>query len=292
MTGLFGFLNINKPKGMTSHDVVAVLRRALKIKQIGHTGTLDPMAEGVLPVAVGKASRLIEFLLENKGYIADLEFGKVSDTFDTEGAVKVYSDKKVTKEDLENALTHFRGQIEQIPPAHSAVHYKGKRLYELARQGIIPDDIPKRTVFVTKLEILDFNEEKQMAKMNIECSKGTYIRSIVNDLGLTLGSGAVMTGLIRTKSGMFELNDSVPLDAITDSAEGIKYLINPVKVLSYKCYELSEFEFQKIKHGQSLEVKDFEDNDYICLIYQNELCALSQKKEKTNVLVTKKVFVS
>lgn len=292
MTGLFGFLNINKPKGMTSHDVVAVLRRALKIKQIGHTGTLDPMAEGVLPVAVGKASRLIEFLLENKGYIADLEFGKVSDTFDTEGAVKVYSDKKVTKEDLENALTHFRGQIEQIPPAHSAVHYKGKRLYELARQGIIPDDIPKRTVFVTKLELLDFNEEKQMAKLNIECSKGTYIRSIVNDLGLTLGSGAVMTGLIRTKSGMFELNDSVPLDAITDSAEGIKYLINPVKVLSYKCYELSEFEFQKIKHGQSLEVKDFEDNDYICLIYQNELCALSQKKEKTNVLVTKKVFVS
>lgn len=292
MTGLFGFLNINKPKGMTSHDVVAVLRRALKIKQIGHTGTLDPMAEGVLPVAVGKASRLIEFLLENKGYIADLEFGKVSDTFDTEGAVKVYSDKKVTKEDLENALTHFRGQIEQIPPAHSAVHYKGKRLYELARQGIIPDDIPKRTVFVTKLELLDFNEEKQTAKMNIECSKGTYIRSIVNDLGLTLGSGAVMTGLIRTKSGMFELNDSVPLDAITDSAEGIKYLINPVKVLSYKCYRLSEFEFQKIKHGQSLEVKDFEDNDYICLIYQNELCALSQKKEKTNVLVTKKVFVS
>lgn len=292
MTGLFGFLNINKPKGMTSHDVVAVLRRALKIKQIGHTGTLDPMAEGVLPVAVGKASRLIEFLLENKGYIADLEFGKVSDTFDTEGAVKVYSNKKVTKEDLENALTHFRGQIEQIPPAHSAVHYKGKRLYELARQGIIPDDIPKRTVFITKLELLDFNEENQIAKLNIQCSKGTYIRSIVNDLGLTLGSGAVMTGLIRTKSGMFELQDSVPLDAITDSDEGLKYLINPVKVLSYKSYELSEFEFQKIKHGQSLEVKDFEDNDYICLIYQNELCALSQKKEKTNVLVTKKVFVS
>lgn len=289
---MFGFLNINKPKGMTSHDVVAMLRRALKIKQIGHTGTLDPMATGVLPVAIGKASRLIEYLQENKGYTADVQFGKVSDTFDTEGAVKDYSNKKAAKEQIKEALNNFRGKIEQIPPAHSAVHYKGKRLYELARQGIIPDDIPKRTVFVTKLELVEFDEASQFAKLEIHCSKGTYIRSIVNDLGLTIGTGAVMSGLVRTKSGLFELENAISPDCITDKAEAEKYLINPVEVLSYKCYELTEIEYKKIQHGQSIATDDFEDNEYVCLTFHNELCAISQKQENSNTLVTKKVFIS
>ncbi len=289
---MFGFLNINKPKGMTSHDVVAMLRRALKIKQIGHTGTLDPMATGVLPVAIGKASRLIEYLQENKGYTADVQFGKVSDTFDTEGAVKDYSNKKAAKEQIKEALNNFRGKIEQIPPAHSAVHYKGKRLYELARQGIIPDDIPKRTVFVTKLELVEFDEESQSAKLEIHCSKGTYIRSIINDLGLTIGTGAVMSGLVRTKSGLFELENAISPDCITDKAEAEKYLINPVEVLSYKCYELTQIEYKKIQHGQSITTDDFEDNEYVCLTFNNELCAISQKQENSNTLVTKKVFIS
>ena len=289
---MFGFLNINKPKGMTSHDVVAMLRRALKIKQIGHTGTLDPMATGVLPVAIGKASRLIEYLQENKGYIADVQFGKVSDTFDTEGAVKDYSNKKAAKEQIKEALNNFRGKIEQIPPAHSAVHYKGKRLYELARQGIIPDDIPKRTVFVTKLEFVEFDEESQSAKLEIHCSKGTYIRSIINDLGLTIGTGAVMSGLVRTKSGLFELENAISPDCITDKAEAEKYLINPVEVLSYKCYELTQIEYKKIQHGQSIATDDFEDNEYVCLTFNNELCAISQKQENSNILATKKVFIS
>ena len=289
---MFGFLNINKPKGMTSHDVVAMLRRALKIKQIGHTGTLDPMATGVLPVAIGKASRLIEYLQENKGYTADVQFGKVSDTFDTEGAVKDYSNKKAAKEQIKEALNNFRGKIEQIPPAHSAVHYKGKRLYELARQGIIPDDIPKRTVFVTKLEFVEFDEESQSAKLEIHCSKGTYIRSIINDLGLTIGTGAVMSGLVRTKSGLFELENAISPDCITDKAEAEKYLINPVEVLSYKCYELTQIEYKKIQHGQSIATDDFEDNEYVCLTFNNELCAISQKQENSNILVTKKVFIS
>ena len=290
---MFGFLNINKPAGMTSHDVVSALRHALKIKQIGHTGTLDPMATGVLPVAIGKASRLIEFLQENKGYIAELALGKVSDTYDTEGAVKFYSDKKVTREEITSVLNSFRGKIEQIPPAHSAVHYKGKRLYELARQGIIPDDIPKRTVFITKLELLEFDQEKQKAKIEVECSKGTYIRSIISDLGLAMGTGAVMSGLVRTRSGLFTIENAIHLDAVTDTQEAQKYLINPVEVLSYKSYELSEFEYQKIKHGQSLETKNnFEDNEYVCLLYNKVLCALSQKEDGSNKLITKKVFVS
>lgn len=288
---MFGFININKPGGMTSHDVVSKLRKISKIKQIGHTGTLDPMATGVLPVAIGKASRLIEFLTEDKGYIAKLQFGKISDTYDIEGAVENYSDKKVTQQQVQAGLQKFSGKIEQIPPVYSAVHYKGKRLYELARQGQIPEDIPSRTVFINVLELLDFNEEEQTALLKIECSKGTYIRSIINDLGMELGCGAVMTELKRTKSGLFTIDNAIALDMLTDREDVEKYLINPVEVLSYKCYELTEFEYQKIIHGQSLLTKQFDDNEYVLLVFDNNLCAISQKDDKSQKLITKKVFI-
>lgn len=288
---MFGFININKPGGMTSHDVVSKLRKISKIKQIGHTGTLDPMATGVLPVAIGKASRLIEFLTEHKGYIAKLQFGKISDTYDIEGAVENYSDKKVTQQQVQAGFQKFRGKIEQIPPVYSAVHYKGKRLYELARQGQIPEDIPSRTVFINVLELLEFNEEEQTALLKIECSKGTYIRSIINDLGMELGCGAVMTELKRTKSGLFTIDNAIALDMLTDREDVEKYLINPVEVLSYKCYELTEFEYQKIIHGQSLLTKQFDDNEYVLLVFDNNLCAISQKDDKSQKLITKKVFI-
>ena len=288
---MFGFININKPGGMTSHDVVSKLRKISKIKQIGHTGTLDPMATGVLPVAIGKASRLIEFLTEDKGYIAKLQFGKISDTYDIEGAVENYSDKKVTQQQVQAGLQKFSGKIEQIPPVYSAVHYKGKRLYELARQGQIPEDIPSRTVFINVLELLEFNEEEQTALLKIECSKGTYIRSIINDLGMELGCGAVMTELKRTKSGLFTIDNAIALDMLTDREDIEKYLINPVEVLSYKCYELTEFEYQKIIHGQSLLTKQFDDNEYVLLVFDNNLCAISQKDDKSQKLITKKVFI-
>lgn len=289
---MFGFLNIDKPKDMTSHDVVACLRKAIGIKQIGHTGTLDPMATGVLPVAIGKATRLIEFLHENKGYIAEIKLGKVSDTYDSEGAIKDYSDKIVSHVEFEDALVNYRGKIEQTPPAHSAVHYNGKRLYELARNGVVPQDIPARTVFITKLEVLEFDFENQTATIDVECSKGTYIRSLINDLGLTLGCGALMSGLKRTKSGLFTLDKAFLLESFQDSSDAEKYLINPVDVLPYKSYNLSEFEFQKIKHGQSLETDNYENNEYVCLLYEAELCAIAQKKEESNILSTKKVFIS
>ncbi len=286
---LLGFLNINKPKGMTSHDVISRLRRVSKIRQIGHTGTLDPLAQGVLPVAVGKATRLIEFLLENKGYIATLEFGKISDTYDIEGNVEEYSNAKVSEEQIVCALEKFVGKIEQIPPAYSAVHYNGKRLYELAREGKIPEDIPKRTVFISKLNLLDFNPETNVARIEIDCSKGTYVRSIVNDLGQILGCGAIMTDLVRTKSGLFEIDKAVPLDMFVDISDVEKYLINPIEVLSYSCYTLTEFEYQKIKHGQSIETASFEDNEFVILEYDGDLSAIAQKDN--NKLVMKKVFI-
>ncbi len=286
---LFGFINVFKPRGITSHDVVSRLRKALKIKQIGHTGTLDPLADGVLPVAIGKATRLIEYLDEGKGYIASLQFGKVSDTYDTEGNVTDFSDKKVPKEEIINALAKFQGEIEQIPPAYSAVHYNGKRLYELAREGNVPVDIPKRKVFVEKIDLVEFDEQNQTAQIEVECSKGTYIRSIVHDLGQELGCGAVMFGLLRTRAGKFTVDNAVKLDDITDLTVAEKYLHNPVEVLSYKSYRLTAEELDKVKHGQWIVTKDYDEDEIVCLVYNNKLCAIAQKSE--DKLLTKKVFI-
>lgn len=290
---MFGFLNINKPKGMTSHDVVAKLRKICKIRQIGHTGTLDPLAQGVLPIAIGKATRLIDYLGDDKAYIAELQFGKISDTYDIEGVVEDFSDKKITGKDVKEALKQFCGEIEQIPPAYSAVHYKGKRLYELARSGIIPDDIPKRKVFVSKCELTEFDYEAQSAKINVECSKGTYIRSIINDLGINLDCGAVMTGLLRTKSSGFTIENTVTLEELENCPDIEKYLINPLSVISYKKYQLSDEEFEKIRHGMGLKTNGFEIGENLCLVYNSSLCAISEitAQSQNNInLTVKKVF--
>ena len=288
---MFGFLNINKPQGMTSHDVVAILRKITHIKQIGHTGTLDPLATGVLPIAISKASRLIEYLCEDKAYIAKLQFGFISDTYDSEGNIEKYSDKKVKQEELIQKIEKFKGTIEQIPPAYSAVHYKGKRLYELARKGIIPDDIPKRKVIISKLEILEFDEEKQTATLEIACSKGTYIRSIINDLGFELGTGAIMTDLIRTKSGLFSINTAINLKDLKDSDDIQKYLINPIEVLTYKQRELTLKEYDDVSHGRSINTSDYENNELILLTLNKKLCAIAQKDNKEQKLSVRKVFI-
>ncbi len=283
---MFGFLNINKPSGKTSHDIVQVLRKITKIRQIGHTGTLDPLADGVLPVAIGKAARLIEYLNDNKAYIASLEFGKISDTYDTEGVISKYSDKKVEKQQIAEALKEFSGEIEQIPPVYSAVHYNGQRLYELARRGRIPEDIPKRKVRIYKIELVDFDEGSQSAKILVECSSGTYIRSIVNDLGLSIGTGAVMNGLTRTAAGDFCIDNSVDLDELCTVKEVEDNLINPLDVLPFNCYNLSENEYEKVKHGQSLACEN--QQGIIVLTYNNRLAAIAE--QSLNELKVKKVF--
>lgn len=287
---MFGFLNVYKPSGLTSHDVVAKLRKILKIKQIGHTGTLDPMAEGVLVVAVGKASRLIEFLDEDKSYRVTLQLGKISDTFDIEGQVEDYSDKKIFEDELLKSLQNFQGEILQTPPAFSAVHYNGKRLYELARQGIIPEDIPKRKVFISKIELVSFNFDNQVAVLDIDCSKGTYIRSIVSDLGQMLECGAVMTALTRTKSGSFNIKDAVKLDVVSSVDSAISLLRNTLSVLPFNKYLLSDVEYKKVVQGQALFVSDFEKDEYVSLVFEEKLCAVAQKTDESRLAV-KKVFV-
>lgn len=250
---MFGFLNVNKPSGITSHKVISILRRITGIKQIGHAGTLDPLASGVLPIAIGKATKLIDYLSEDKEYIAGLYLGKISDTFDIEGDVKDTGAKKLELSDIEKVLPTFRGLTHQVPPAFSAVHYNGKRLYELARQGKIPDDIPKREINIYKNEIVDFDYDRQILKLDIACSKGTYIRTIINDIGQALGSGAVMYELLRTKSASMGIENSIILDEDMTKMDIEKSLIMPQDILPIQFIEISEKEIDKVKNGNKIK---------------------------------------
>ncbi len=240
---LFGFLNINKPSEMTSHKVISVLRKLTGIKQIGHAGTLDPLASGVLPIAMGKASKLIDYLPDDKEYIAGMYLGKISDTYDIEGNIKETGAKKITIKEIEQVLPSFRGQIKQIPPAFSAVHYNGKRLYELARKGQIPDDIPSRDITVYKNDIIDFDYDNQILKLDIACSKGTYIRTIINDIGEKLGTGAVMFELTRTLSSGLELKNSLSLNNNITIEDIQNNIIKPQDILPLKSIEISQEEY-------------------------------------------------
>ena len=236
---LFGFLNIYKPKGLTSHDVVARLRKITKVRQIGHTGTLDPFATGVLPICIGKATRLIEYLDDDKEYLATVQFGKNTATYDLEGEITATFDKKVTEEDVKNALKDFEGEISQIPPIYSAIKVNGKKLYDYARQGQ-DIEIKPRKVTISKIEIKEFDKTSQSAKITVACSKGTYIRSIAYDLGAKLGCGGYLTALERTKAGKFQVNTAIKLEDLTEVLQIIENLINPLDMLNIPIHNLSE----------------------------------------------------
>lgn len=277
---MFGFLNIYKPQGKTSHDIVAILRRITKIKQIGHTGTLDPFAEGVLPICIGKSTRLIEYLDDDKAYIGTIQFGSATTTYDIEGEISKTSDKKITIEDLEQILSQFRGEIEQIPPIYSAIKINGKKLYEYARKGETIE-IKPRKVNISKLEIVNFNKENQTAELLIECSKGTYIRSIANDIGEALNCYGHLIKLVRIKAGKFSLKDTKKLEELETIEEIEKNLIYPLEYLNFPKYELNESEKEKVSHGMSIKINA--SDGLITLIQNNELiavCSIENKKAK------------
>ncbi len=284
---IFGFLNIYKPKGMTSHDVISRLRKITKIKQIGHTGTLDPFAEGVLPVCIGKSTRLIEYLEEDKEYLATIQFGLETDTYDLEGTILKTYDKKISKTDLKNSLRSFEGEIEQVPPIYSAIKVDGKKLYEYARKGLEVEIKPRR-VFISRIELIDFDENAQNAKVLIACSKGTYIRSIAYDLGRTLECGAYLTGLVRTQSGQFNLKNSVALDELHDVSDIISNIINPLDVMTLPKYIMNEQEKERVIHGMSLTNKSNINSDIVFLVYSGKIYAIGMVD--TNRILVKKVF--
>lgn len=212
-----GILLIDKPAGWTSHDVVAKLRGILRERRIGHSGTLDPMATGLLVVFVGRATKAVEFAeLSDKEYIAGLRLGTVTDTMDITGTVLDKREVRVTREELLSAIESFRGEISQLPPMYSAVKVNGKKLYELARKGREAERKPRR-VTVSRLEIM--GESCGDCLLSVKCSKGTYIRSLCNDIGEKLGCGGAMFSLRRTSAGIFNVDDAVSIEAVEKAAE-------------------------------------------------------------------------
>lgn len=285
---MFGFLNVYKPKGITSHDVVAKLRRIAKIKQIGHTGTLDPFAEGVLPICIGKATRLIEYLEDDKEYIATVQFGKTTDTYDLEGSVTEEFKKIVSKDEVLEKLKEFEGEIQQIPPLYSAIKLNGKKLYDYARAGQTVEVEP-RVVFISKIELLSFDEENQQAEILVACSKGTYIRSIAYDLGKKLNSGGYLVKLIRTKAGKFGIKGAVALGELDSVERVLENLINPIDILDMPKLNISDFEHQKVMQGQVLKNNTEFCNVFVLLIYNEKVDAVAFA-DGENIKV-KKVFV-
>lgn len=286
---LFGFLNVYKPTGMTSHDVVSIVRRITKIKQIGHTGTLDPFAQGVLPICIGNATRLIEYLDDEKEYLAEITFGRSTDTYDLDGSTVSEYDLKVTRKNIIDGLKSFEGEILQTPPIYSALKVKGKKLYEYAREGK-EIQIEPRKVTIEKIELKNFDEENQKAEVLIKCSKGTYIRSIAHDLGQNLKSGGYLSKLIRTQAGNFFINESINLDTIKTIEDIEKNLINPIDRINLPKIEVNEDEHKKIMMGQFIQNKSgLQNDDFLILVYNNNVNAIA--KVEDNLIKVKKVLV-
>lgn len=221
---MFGFLNLDKPFDWTSHDCVAKTRRLLRIKKIGHAGTLDPAATGVLPIAIGKATRLLQYLPADKAYKATIRLGVQTTTDDLQG--EVIHQQSVNGLDLETvktALEKFQGQIEQIPPSYSAIQVGGKRLYDLARKGE-KIEAPVRNVEIFNIDILDWRvSEFPELDVNISCGGGTYIRAIARDLGAVLETGGTLAALQRTVSSGFNLADSITLAELEAKLEAEEF---------------------------------------------------------------------
>ncbi|HZG37698.1 MAG TPA: tRNA pseudouridine(55) synthase TruB [Nodosilinea sp.] len=215
-----GFLNFHKPQGMSSHDCVGAVRRLLGIKKVGHGGTLDPLAAGVLPIAVGRATRLLPYLPEDKAYRAVIRFGLITTTDDLEGEILTQqAADRLTVEEIAACLPEFKGTIDQVPPAFSAIQVQGQRLYDLARKGraVTP---PSRVVTIHHLTVQHWQPgEQPELTLDIDCGPGTYIRSIARDLGDRVGTGATLAHLIRTRSGGFDLADGLSLETVTDLVE-------------------------------------------------------------------------
>lgn len=274
-----GIIIIDKPPSKTSHDMVGFIRRLTGIKKVGHTGTLDPQATGVLPVCIGNATKACELLTcENKEYRAELALGMTTDTLDAEGEILTEQPVLCSEEKIKEVIESFVGEIEQIPPMYSAIKKDGKKLYELARQGINIER-EKRKVIIHSIEILEIDMERETVIFEVSCSKGTYIRTLCDDIGLKLGCGAYMNKLTRTKSGNFEIDEAyspeklkrlyedgkfeeilIPVDRVFDTYPKVTvnerekgFIVNGVRV-----------RYKGLKEGKIYRVYD-ENLNFLCL---------------------------
>jgi tRNA pseudouridine55 synthase len=253
-----GVLNIYKHPGPTSHDIVDMARRALNMKKIGHAGTLDPLAEGVLLLCIGKATRISDYLSElPKEYLAEITFGVTTSTYDAEGEITSKCDKEVFEEEVREVLKEFIGEIDQVPPPSSAIRYKGKRLYEYAREGI-PVEPPSRRVTIYSFELLEFNKAERKGIFRINCSKGTYIRALARDIGERIGTGAYLSKLTRTKVGPFSAEEAFPASELKrENISLIKEKIIPLvdALPHFPLFVVDHKQALRISTGASLSIK-------------------------------------
>jgi tRNA pseudouridine55 synthase len=290
-----GVLVVDKPIGMTSHDVVQVIRRGTNIHRAGHTGTLDPRASGVLVVLIGPAVRLSEYVsASDKRYQATVHLGSTTDTFDAEGKITSSgSVEHITEEQFEEALKQFIGEIQQVPPPYSAIKVQGRKAYERAREGE-EVELQPRTIQVYSLELLEWNPPE--AVIDVFCSSGTYVRSLANDLGASLGCGAHLVGLRRTKSGRFTLRDAVSLRRLQESfhvGDWYKFLIPAAEALGdWPMVELDGDQVELIRHGHRI-IAEGEVKGWVRGIsQQGDLVALMELDEESNEWQPRKVFFS
>lgn len=251
-----GYLLINKPKGPTSHDVIYRVRKIAKTKKVGHTGTLDPMATGLMVVCIGSATKAADYITNgNKAYLATMKLGFVSDTLDITGEVTPLPKKYISEAELKDVFSSFIGEYEQIPPMYSAKKVAGKKLYELARKG---QTVERKSVLVSIFRLEIQSIENDTVTFYVECSKGTYIRSLIDDIGQKLNYGAIMTDLKRVKSGQFSLESSkaYTLEEL-EEMDNIAPLLHPVDTafVNYPKYTVTPHFERLIKNGIMVDLK-------------------------------------
>lgn len=289
-----GIIVVNKPLGKTSHDIVYFMRRLTGIKKIGHTGTLDPMASGVLPICIGSATKAADMLtLSDKRYTAELALGMTTDTQDAEGEVLTECAVNLTADEITDAIKSFEGDIEQVPPMYSAVKKDGKKLYELARKGIEVER-KKRAVTIHEINIINIDLENYIVKIDVLCSKGTYIRTLCEDIGVKLGVGAYMNTLVRTKTGRFTIEESYTLDNLTKMKEEgtLSDAVTPVDALfeDYPQITLNEKQTRSITNGIRMSYSGIEGQSY--RLYDNSGQFLCVSKCEDGRLILEKSFWS
>ncbi len=289
-----GVLVVDKPVGLTSHDVVQIVRKGTNIRRAGHTGTLDPRASGVLVILIGPAVRLSEYVsASDKRYQAIIRLGTTTDTFDSDGNITSSTPVNISETQFEATLQQFVGEIEQIPPPYSAVKVKGRKAYEMAREGE-EVDLQPRKIQVYSLELLEWTPPE--AVIDVYCSSGTYVRSLANDLGKSLGCGAFLVGLRRTKSGRFTLRDAVPLRKLREAFEvgnWYQYLIPAAEALSdWPALDLNAEQVDAVRHGHRVPALPGVTGMARGISEQGELVALLEVDPATQEWQPRKVFFS
>jgi tRNA pseudouridine55 synthase len=293
-----GVINIFKPRGMTSHDAVNILRRLLNTKKVGHTGTLDPNATGVLPICIGKGTRISEYLLEvDKEYIGELTLGFATDTQDGDGRILLSSSKTVNSGEIENAIEKYRGIINQTPPMYSALKVNGKKLYELAREGKTIER-ESRKINIKDIKILNNHDNREII-FYTKCSRGTYIRTLCDDIGKDLGTYGYMSYLIRVGVGIFKIENAYSMEYLkTLSRDEISEIITPLDkaVEHLEKIIVADGLYDKIINGVSIKMNYSEELSLAVpyrIYSRNEFIGIGQiiKREDNLYLKLNKVFI-